>query len=83
MILILRKKSQIFFMTAVKGDYTIFLQGPSQVLAAQCKLEGLCRFLMRAGPDGPCQRSQRTPSLSILRGKEKSLLGFCFGFQSE
>lgn len=48
-------------MTAVKGDYTIFLQGPLQVVAAQCKLEKQDRFLMRAGPDGLCEDSQSPP----------------------
>lgn len=62
MILIHRKMSQnFFFLTAVKGDYTIFLQGPLQVVAAQCKLEKQDRFLMRAGPDGLCEDSQSPP----------------------
>lgn len=61
MILILRKKSQIFFMTAVKRHYTTFLQRPSQAVAAQRKVEKQDRFLMRAGPDGLRQGSRSPP----------------------
>lgn len=41
----------MFFMTAMKGDYTVFLQGPLQVATTQCKLEKQDSFLMRAGPE--------------------------------
>lgn len=55
-----QKEEPNFFLTAVK-DYTIFLQRPLQVVAAQCKLEKQDRFLMRARPDGLCECSQSPP----------------------
>lgn len=81
MILILRKKSQSFFMTAEKGDYTVFLQGPLKVLAAQCKLETV--QISHEGWTIWPERVLSETSRAVDSKREESLLYFCFGFQSE